>query len=385
MDRSETIGSVREDSNGRLATILVVDDDLTTRELMTELLQARGFRAVAVARGEEVFDWLGKIDLVLLDAMLPDRDGWSICRELKEEHDALLPVIMVTARAAPADMVRTFDAHADDYVTKPFHAAELIARIETRLRVHRVEQELREMSRQHAELAEQNFRLYQKAAADAKEREVLLRELDHRVRNNLAIIMGLATLERCRQPARPSAEALATLENRFRAFLVVYDVLRQRRYRAVPIRDIAERLLQRLRNITAANGRIRLEVTGEAADLSERQAFSLALALNELITNALEHAFPNGRSGTIALRMTDQDEFVRITVADDGVGFPVGEGNPAVGSGQSIVGALVRGDLDGRIAYDSGAHGTAIVLTFPRERAGRPQDDAWTDYLARSQ
>ncbi len=382
-DRGEPASSARQQHNGRPATILVVDDDLNARELMTELLQARGFRAIAVSRGEEAFEQLGKIDLVLLDAMLPDRDGWSICRELKEYHDPLLPVIMVTARAAPADMVRTFEAHADDYITKPFHAAELIARIGTRLRVHRMEQELREMSRRHAELAEQNFQLYQKAVSAAEEREALLRELDHRVRNNLAVIMGLATLERCRQPARSSAEALATLENRFRAFLTVYDSLRHRRYQAVPIREIAERLLQRLRNSTAANGRVRLEVTGEAADLGERQAFSLALILNELIANALKHAFRDGRSGTITLRMKDQAGNVQISVVDDGVGFPYGNNPEVLGSGHSIVDALIHGDLAGRIVYDSGPNGTAVVLTFPRDDAGSPRSDPWGSSLPR--
>jgi DNA-binding response OmpR family regulator/anti-sigma regulatory factor (Ser/Thr protein kinase) len=379
-DRGEPSGSVRDAVDGRRATILIVDDDLTARELMTELLEARGFQAIAVARGEEVFDWLGEIDLVLLDAMLPDRDGWSICRELKEHHDPLLPVIMVTARAAPADMVRTFDAHADDYITKPFHASELIARVRTRLRVHRMEQELREMGRRQAELAEQNFKLYQKAVSDAEERETLLRELDHRVRNNLAVIMGLATLERCRQPPRPSAQALATLENRFRAFLLVYDALRHRRYRSVPIREIAERLLQRLRNSTTSNGRVQLEITGSAADLGERQAFSLALILNELIANALEHAFPDDRTGTISLRMKDQGESVQIAVIDDGVGFPHDLRREVLGSGHSIVDALVQGDLAGRIAYDSGENGTAIVLTFPRDEINVSPSGPWGPY-----
>lgn len=348
------------------ATILVVDDDATAREVMSDLLQARGFQAIAVSRGEEVFEWLGEVDLVLLDAMLPGRDGWSICRELKEEHDPLLPVIMVTARAAPADMVRTFDAYADDYITKPFHAAELIARIGTRLRVHRMEQELREMSRRQAELAEQNYRLYQQAVADKEEREALLRELDHRVRNNLAVIMGLTTLERCRLPARPSSEALATLEARFRAFLLVYDSLRQRRYRSVPIRELAERLMQRLRNINEAHGRIDLELTGNAADLEEQEAYAVALILNELISNALTHAFPDGRAGTVSVDLADEGESVRITVSDDGVGFAIEQRQEVTGSGHSIISALVRGDLEGKIVYRSGLGGTIAELTFPR-------------------
>jgi two-component sensor histidine kinase len=365
--RSESAGSLRQVSNGRPATILIVDDEFVARETLSDLLRAEGFNTITVARGEEAFDWIGQVDLVLLDAMLPDRDGWSICRELKEEHDPLLPVIMVTARAAPADMVRTFDAHADDYITKSFHATELIKRIGTRLRVHRLEQELREMSQRHAELAEQNFRLYQKAAADAEERQALLRELDHRVRNNLAIIMGLVALERHRDPARPAAAALAILENRFRAVHLVYDSLRNQRYRSVPLRAIAERLLQRLRNIAAASGRIELEVTGEAADLGERQAFALALVLNELVTNALNHAFPYGRSGKIGIDVADYGDLVQVTVADDGVGFTPDQNTSSLGSGRSIMDALIRGDLAGELVYHSGPRGTAAVLTFSRE------------------
>ena len=119
------------------ASILVVDDEPMARQMFKDLLEAHGFRVITVARGEEAFSFLREVELVVLDAMLPDRDGWSVCREIKEKYDALLPVIMVTARTAPEDVVRTFAAGADDYVSKPFHVAELTARIESRLRVHR--------------------------------------------------------------------------------------------------------------------------------------------------------------------------------------------------------------------------------------------------------
>ena len=118
------LAGVREQ---RAIPILVVDDEPLARRMFTDLLEAQGFEVIAVARGEEAASFLPEVELVLLDAMLPGRDGWSICREIKETHP-LLPVIMVTARTAPEDVVRTFDAGADDYVAKPFHIAELTAR-----------------------------------------------------------------------------------------------------------------------------------------------------------------------------------------------------------------------------------------------------------------
>src|SRR5690606_13862590 len=320
--RPSSAGDAQEGADDEPATILVVDDELYARQLLTDLLEAQGFRVVSVARGEEALSWVGAVDLVLLDAMLPGRDGWAICRELKERYDPLLPVIMVTARTTPEDVVRTFEAGADDYVAKPFHAAELTARIESRLRVHRAERELQRMNQRLAELANQNYQLYERARADADERALLLRELDHRVRNNLSVIMGLVSMERNRRPPRPAAEALASLESRLRSFITVHEALRRQNYRSVPVREIAERLAQRLRNSMAEDGRVRLEFEGDAPALNERQGFSLALAMNELITNALEHAFPDGRSGVVRIRVGEVDGEICVEIADDGIGMP---------------------------------------------------------------
>lgn len=358
-----------ESASDEPVTVLVVDDEPYARQLLTDLLESQGYRVVSVARGEEAFSWVGVVELVLLDAMLPGRDGWSICRELKDKHDPLLPVIMVTARTSPEDVVRTFDSGADDYVAKPFHASELTARIESRLRVHRAERALQRMNRRLAELANQNYQLYEKARSDADERALLLRELDHRVRNNLSVIMGLVSMERNRRPPRSTADALTSLENRLRSFLTVHDALRRKNYRAVPVREIAERLAQRLRNSMTESAVVGLEVEGDSAPLNERQGFALALALNELISNAFQHAFPDGRSGTVKIRVEDVDDEVRLEVVDDGVGIAASGAIELHGSGHSIVDALVHGDLGGRVEWIADDVGTRVRLAFPRDPA----------------
>src|SRR3989338_7460724 len=76
----------------RPASILVVDDEPMARQMFSDLLEAHGFRVVTVARGEEAFAFLPEVELVVLDAMLPGRDGWSICREIKDNYDPLLPI-----------------------------------------------------------------------------------------------------------------------------------------------------------------------------------------------------------------------------------------------------------------------------------------------------
>lgn len=346
--------------------ILVVDDEPLARQMFTDLLEAQGFRVTSVARGEEAFAFLREVDLVLLDAMLPGRDGWAICREIKDRFDPLLPVIMVTARTAPDDVVRTFAAGADDYVAKPFHVAELTARIESRLRVHRAEQAIKQANEQLRDLADLNYQLYDQARRDAEERSLLLRELDHRVRNNLSVILGLVGMERNRRPPRPSVEALASLEGRLRSFLLVHEALRRQNYRGVPVREIAEKLAQRLRNAWDLERRITVLIDGVSITLDERQGFALALALNELLTNAFRHAFPDSREGSVRISFSLVGETFRVEVADDGVGTRASAADSGlVGSGRSIVQALILDELGGKVTFHPADEGTTVVVQFP--------------------
>ncbi|HSJ09450.1 MAG TPA: response regulator, partial [Longimicrobiales bacterium] len=345
--------------------ILVVDDEPLARQMFADLLEAQNFDVVTVARGEEAFGYIGEVDLILLDAMLPGRDGWSICREIKEQHDAMLPIIMVTARTAPDDVVRTFAAGADDYVAKPFHVAELTARIESRLRVHRAEVALKRANNELLNLVDQNYQLYEKARADAEERALLLKELDHRVRNNLAVITGLLSMERNRRPPRPAAEALASLEQRLRSFLLVHEALRRQNYRGVPAREIAEKLTQRLRSAWDPDQRVEVKMDGDVGSLSERRGFALALVLNELITNAFRHGFPEHRTGVLHITLSRDGTNVTLQVADNGIGIASTQlPNKVIGSGRSIIDALVKDELDGKVDFNSTEHGTTVTLTF---------------------
>jgi two-component sensor histidine kinase len=233
------------------------------------------------------------------------------------------------------------------------------------LRVRRAEVAIKRANQQLRELADQNYQLYERALHDAEERALLLRELDHRVRNNLSVILGLLSMERNRRPPRPSAEALASLESRLRSFLLVHEALRRHNYQGVAVREIAEKLAQRLRNAWDADRRIEFDMEGETITLDERQGFALALVLNELLTNALRHAFPEGRKGRIRIGFATRDEHFSMSVADDGVGAGARSANPVAGSGRSIVQALVRDELGGRVDFQSTAQGTEVVVRFP--------------------
>jgi two-component system OmpR family response regulator len=116
--------------------LLVVDDEPTVRELLSATLRFAGFVVASAATGAEAVDAARRErpDLVLLDVMLPDFDGFQVVRRLRELARPSIPVLFLTARDSPKDKVTGLTLGGDDYVTKPFDLEELIARIRAILR-----------------------------------------------------------------------------------------------------------------------------------------------------------------------------------------------------------------------------------------------------------
>jgi two-component system OmpR family response regulator len=114
--------------------ILIVDDDAEIRGLLGEYLRKNGYRTSVAAEGKAMWSALarGKVDLVVLDVMLPGEDGLTLCRKLRSESDT--PVIMLTARGEETDRIVGLEMGADDYLAKPFSPRELLARIKSVLR-----------------------------------------------------------------------------------------------------------------------------------------------------------------------------------------------------------------------------------------------------------
>ena len=114
--------------------VLIVDDDAEIRALLGEYLGKNGFKTTVVADGKSMWTALsrGKVDLIVLDLMLPGDDGLTLCRKLRAESDT--PVIMLTARGEETDRIVGLEMGADDYLAKPFSPRELLARIKSVLR-----------------------------------------------------------------------------------------------------------------------------------------------------------------------------------------------------------------------------------------------------------
>ena len=154
------------------ATVLVVDDLPQNLRLLDAVLSPRGFTVLTASSGQAALDLLGerRPDIVLLDVMMPGLDGYETCRRIRADPaTSFIPVVMVTA-SGDAEKVRGTEAGADDFITKPFDQAELLARVRSLVRVKRYHDTVTAQAR---ELAEWNERLEARVRAQVDELERL--------------------------------------------------------------------------------------------------------------------------------------------------------------------------------------------------------------------
>ncbi|MCM3758495.1 response regulator transcription factor [Sporosarcina aquimarina] len=117
-----------------MKTILLIDDEQRMLDLLELFLAPHGYRCLQATNGQAALELFHEenIHLVLLDVMMPEIDGWEVCRRIRETSD--IPVILLTARSDKSDVVKGLEQGADDYITKPFDERELIARVRVALR-----------------------------------------------------------------------------------------------------------------------------------------------------------------------------------------------------------------------------------------------------------
>lgn len=122
-----------------MSRILVVDDDPHIRELVRAFLRNDGFEVEEAANGVEALAALDatRVELVVVDVMMPKLDGWELCRRVRELYD--YPILILTAKGEPADRIKGFQLGTDDYLVKPFEPLELVARVRALLRRYRIE------------------------------------------------------------------------------------------------------------------------------------------------------------------------------------------------------------------------------------------------------
>ena len=201
---------------------------------------------------------------------------------------------------------------------------------------------------------------------------MLVHEVDHRVKNNLQMIAGLlamATRAIADPPARAAMEAM-------KARVEALGTVHRRLYQSQNVTrfDVSEFARDLVTDLIRGSGRdIALHLDLEAVEIPVEKAPPVALMMNELVTNALKHAFPNERPGRLSITVAPDGKYFGIRIADDGVGMPV-EVMERRSFGKRLTGTLAR-QLNASIAWSSNDPGTIVNIRLPRElaKAGESQ------------
>jgi two-component sensor histidine kinase len=193
----------------------------------------------------------------------------------------------------------------------------------------------------------------------------VVREMHHRIKNNLQTVAMLMQMQVYETDSQATRHALETNIHRVQSIASVHEVLSERGFRLVNVKEVLEQITRMTAGSMVKPGQsIKIGVNGQALQLPSKGATALALVCNELVQNALEHAFVDRPEGIIVISLGySPDEYI-ILVRDDGRGL---EENFEKGLGLEIAETLVEEDLHGRIKFNHLPQGTEISIRFPRE------------------
>lgn len=206
--------------------------------------------------------------------------------------------------------------------------------------------------------------------ASLAQKDALLREIHHRIKNNLQIVTSLLNLRAQRLVSPVARGALNEAQTRIKALALVHRHLyEQQEVKAVELHGFLDELATLLADTTGAGGDVHVVVDVAPTTVTPDQAIPLALLVTEGLSNALKHAFPQGRPGRVDLRLRHEGEDAVLEIADNGVGYEDGDGGGWVsgegGLGLTLIRMLAR-QIGGTVELTTGPDGTCLRLPFRR-------------------
>jgi len=374
--------------------ILVVDDTVTNLELLEGMLGKAGYFVGSATNGEMALRSVqaGQPALILLDIMMPDMDGFEVCRRLKE--DALtrdIPVIFLSALTDTADKLKGFELGAVDYITKPFHIKEVLARVRVHLTLSRAQEQLTNQIRQLQQTDEQ-------LARDIAEHKGIQENLEAALKRLQALNVQIATGQE-EERHKIAHELHEQLGQEIASLKMYLDLLKaqglgkEAQSRLLVAHDIAQEMLERIRNMSrnlrppeldalASFGlfsALQLYCRQQAgaggwvlhfdAPPSERPPRDVELACFRVVQDALANIAQRASATEVWLSLRAGADALQLNLRDNGAGFNAAEVHGRADE-QSLVligmqqrARQVGGSLE---VKSSPGGGTEIHAVFPR-------------------
>jgi two-component sensor histidine kinase len=357
--------------------ILLVDDDPRNLDVLESILSSSDYRLLRARNANEALLALlaHEFAVIVLDIRLPDASGLELAHIIKQRKKTQdVPIIFLTAYyQEDKDVLQGYGVGAVDYLSKPVNPKILVSKVAVFVDLFRKTRALATMNiAMEQEIAAQ----LQQLKASLVEKDTLLKEIHHRVKNNLQIISSLISLQSNKISDPDQRRLFQDTRDRVKSMALVHEKLYQSK--DLGRVEMAEYTRQLLNDLFQVNGavaaKLRLELELEPVLLPVDVAIPCGLILNELTTNAIKHAFHNRPSGRIAVRLrAAPEETVQLIFADDGQGFASHvDWREADTLGLQLVRMLTE-QLQGTIEVVNG-HGTTFRLSFrrrPRPKAAQ--------------
>ncbi|OGG45228.1 MAG: hypothetical protein A3F84_11060 [Candidatus Handelsmanbacteria bacterium RIFCSPLOWO2_12_FULL_64_10] len=325
------------------ARILLVDDTEANLDVLCALLEVEGYRIAMAPNGEIALRIAGRVrpDLILLDVMMPDMDGFEVCRRLKQnEGTREIPVIFITAENLTKSVVTGFEVGGVDYITKPFHNEEVLARVRTHLQIDRLTRHLEAANRQIQEATERKSRF--------------LASMSHELRTPMNAIIGFTSLVLRRGADQLSAQHRDNLvkvtESAHHLLNLINDILDLSKIEAgrmevnparFDVKGLIASCCEAVSPLVRPGVTLRYEVSDEVGEAHTDKG-----RLQQILTNLLSNALKFTEKGEVKVRVArpptadrrpppsipgppssvvgrpSEDSFLEIAVSDTGVGIP---------------------------------------------------------------
>ncbi|WP_413160596.1 response regulator [Capilliphycus salinus ALCB114379] len=397
--------------NPRKPSILIVDDSEDNLLLLSQILAKEGYNINSDLNGYSAIETALKHppDLILLDIMMPDINGYEVCDRLKADSRTQdIPIIFISALNELFDLVKAFSMGAVDYLTKPIRIPELLSRVNTHLSLYKLQTEFKQKNAELTQLVEHLQRTQTQLIESEKMAALgrLVAALSHEISTPVGI--GITLASTLKNEAHNFEEQVD--QGQLKKSIVVNHIHRVKRSSHILLDNLqrAADLIQSLKQVSADQSHFKkqefylkpylekiiislsphLEKSGHKLTLTGEETLKInsypgafAQIVTNLVINSIQHGYQPGETGHLHFDIYSQDDRLMIIYVDDGCGIPVeyqdkifepffttARSSGGSGLGLHILYNLVTQKLQGQILCDGQvSRGTKFILNLPIE------------------
>lgn len=361
------------------SAILVVEDHAAQLETLIELLEMENFQPIRCPSGREAVEACQQHDVhvAILDLKLPDMDGLEVLSQLKQQRPEM-KIIINTAYASMESAMEAVNNGVFAYVQKEGNVEELLTHVHRAFHTHFAEYNgylEQEVNKRTTALSAANKALQQEIAerkrveeqlkAALKEKEVLLQEIHHRVKNNMQAISSMLHLLYEKISDEQALAVLRGGDDRIRAMVTVHEMIYETEdFTHIDFRQYVIQIVYGLlRSYDISNDKITPIIDVERVFLEVDKAITCGLLINELVSNILKYAFPGDSTGRLTVSLHSLDDTFELMISDTGIGLPENvDFRKSKSLGLHLVQCWVN-QLLGEIVLDQ-TEGTQFRITF---------------------